>query len=337
MEKIKSILRGIFRRRSVFLFGGSLIAIVLSLFSDPDGHLSLIVRNSWFGDLGMGLSTLLGGLAMVQAIWAVSAAHWSRKWVFDYPEANLRKIFIKAMEHPIGAGLLSIAMSITFVGLLMVFSPRAHAGDLPTGFYKYGPVLKAEQERHWVSHPEAYDLAGLVEQEECASPKSVKCWNQTTSLKTSREEGASFGQITRAYRADGSLRFDSLASMRTQYRNELGEWSWSNVYTRPELAMRAIVLMSRDAAAPFRAAPDMLKFGDSAYNGGPNDVKKARRACALTKGCDPGKWFGNVELHCMKSRQPIYGGRSACDINLEHVRNVFLERSKKYEKAWAAL
>jgi hypothetical protein len=44
-----------------------------------------------------------------------------------------------------------------------------------------------------------------------------------------------------------------------------------------------------------------------------------------------------VERHCLKSRQPIYGSRSACDINREHVRNVFLVRRAKYAQAWAAL
>lgn len=331
------ILRAFTRHRSVFLFGGSLVALALSFLSDPDGEISKQIRNSWFGGLGIGLSTLLGGLALVQGIWAIALAHMSRKALADYPEADMRKLFAKAGEGPIGSGLALIAMAITFVGLLMVFAPRAHAADLPAGFYQYGPMLKAEQQHYWSAHPAPFYLAGLVEQESCVSLKSKGCWNPSSRLKTSREEGAGLGQITRAYRADGSLRFDALASLRNQYSEALGEWSWGNVYARPELQERAIVLMSKDAAAPFRAAQDALPMGDSSYNGGPADVQKARRACALTKGCDPSKWFNNVELHCMKSRQPIYGGRSACDINLEHVRNVFLVRSKKYEQAWAAL
>jgi len=35
----------------------------------------------------------------------------------------------------------------------------------------------------------------------------------------------------------------------------------------------------------------------------------------------------------LKSRQPLYGGRNACDINREHVHNVFLVRVEKYRKA----
>jgi hypothetical protein len=41
-----------------------------------------------------------------------------------------------------------------------------------------------------------------------------------------------------------------------------------------------------------------------------------------------------VERHCLKSRQPLYGNRSACDINREHVKNVFQVRLAKYERAF---
>ena len=138
------------------------------------------------------------------------------------------------------------------------------------------------------------------------------------------------GQITRAYRADGSLRFDALAGLRDQYGADLSGLSWDTVYSRPDLQLRALVLMSRDAARPFRGSTAWLHFGDAGYNGGVAGVQKERRACKLSAGCDPARWFGHVEAHCLKSRQPLYGGRSACDINREHVRNVFLVRRAKY-------
>lgn len=109
------------------------------------------------------------------------------------------------------------------------------------------------------------------------------------------------------------------------------------MYQRPDLQLRAIVLMSRDAYRPFHAAPAALAFGDAGYNGGVGNVQRERRACALVAGCDPGVWFGQVEQHCLKSKAALYGGRSACDINREHVRNVMLVRSAKYQIAWAAL
>lgn len=313
--KFLNLARALLRHRSLFLFCGAALALVGSLRSDPDG----------------GLATLLGGLAIAQGIWAVAAAHWARKALMDYPEADWRKLFARAGEGSTGAGLALLAAAVVFAALLMVFAPRATAADLPAGFGKYGPVLRAEQRRIWPAHPDPAALAALIEQESCVSLKSLKCWNPGAKLKTAREEGAGMGQITRAYRADGAQRFDTLASLRGQYGAELGEWSWSNVYTRPDLQLRAIVLMSRDAAAPFRASPAMLAFGDAGYNGGVGGVQRERRACALTAGCDPGQWFGHVERHCLKSRAALYGSRSACDINREHVHNVLLVRKAKYE------
>lgn len=303
------------RHRTLFLIGGALIATLLSWLTDPD----------------KGMSTLLGGLAIVQGVWAVAAAHWARKAVMDYPEANWHKFFTEALKSPEGAGLALIAGSIAFVGLLMVFSPRAHAAEaLPANAVKYLPVLKAEQVRLWPDHQDPALLAALVEQESCISLKHRFCWSPTAQLKSAREEGAGFGQITRAYRPDGTVRFDSLEGLRKQYASEMGALSWSNVYTRPDLQLRAMVLMSRDAARQFRSAPAMLAFADAAYNGGATGVQQERRACQLTAGCDAGQWFGHVATHCLKSRQPLYGGRDACDINREHVHSVLRVRRAKY-------
>jgi len=315
------ILKTIVRHRSLFLFGGAIVAALASLESDPD--------HGW--------ATALGGLSILQGIWAVAASHWARKALLDYPEADMRKLFARAGQDPVGAGLALIAIAILLVGLLAVFAPRAHAGELPAGAVRYMPVLKAEQERLWPDHPQPALLASLVEQESCISLRSPGCWNPGARLKTAREEGAGVGQITRAYTAGGAVRFDALADLREQYGTELGALSWANVYQRPDLQLRALVLMSRDSARQFRGTPAMLEFGDAGYNGGPAGVQRERRACAMSKECDPGKWFGNVEMHCLKSRQPLYGARSACDINREHVRSVMQVRAAKYITAWAAL
>lgn len=307
-------MRRFLRYRFLFLLVGTLVTAGFSFYSDPDS----------------GLSTILGGLAIAQGIWAVAAAHLGRKALTDYPEADQRRLFTKAAEDPVGAGLALIALAIVFVGLLLVFAPRAHADTLPAGFATYGPILKAEQAKYWADHPDPAILAALVEQESCASLKSPRCWNPAARLKSAREEGAGMGQITRAYRADGSLRFDALAGLRGQYGADLAGLSWDTVYQRPDLQLRALVLMSRDSARTFRGAPAWLAFGDAGYNGGVAGVQRERRACKLSAGCDPAQWFAHVEAHCLKSRQPLYGNRSACDINREHVRNVLLVRRTKY-------
>jgi hypothetical protein len=263
-------------------------------------------------------------------VWAIAAAHWARKALMDYPEADMQSLFREARRSATGAGLALIAGAIVFVGLLLVFAPRAHAGELPIGAIKYLPELRAEQQRLWPDHPDPALLASLIEQESCPSLRSRSCWNPAARLKTVREEGGGMGQTTRTWRKDGTLRFDALAEMRARHREELADLSWDTLYVRPDLQLRNVVLQSRDSFLPFRSAPAALAFGDAAYNGGIGGLQQERRACALTAGCEPGQWFGHVDLHCLKSHQPLYGGRSACDINREHVRNVLLVRRQKY-------
>jgi hypothetical protein len=143
------------------------------------------------------------------------------------------------------------------------------------------------------------------------------------------------GQITRAYNTNGTLRFDALAEMKRAYPKELAEWSWSNVYDRPDLQLRGLVLKLRGDYRYFlpysRDPVQALKFTDAAYNGGRGGVDRERRACKLSPWCDPAVWDGNVQKLCMKSKAPIYAGRSACDINRHHVHDVFDVRSGKYK------
>lgn len=184
--------------------------------------------------------------------------------------------------------------------------------------------------------PKSYLIASLIEHESCISLKHSRCWDPTSRLKTSREEGAGLFQITRAYRTDGRLRFDALAELRTKYKTELYELNWLNIYSRPDLQIRAGILKSKENYELFvkHAANtwEALAFADAAYNGGISGVNNERRACLLTNGCDHTKWFGHTENLCLKSKAALYGNRSACDINRHHVKDVLLIRASKYSE-----
>lgn len=311
------------RFRHLFLLGGGIIVLAALLFTDPDG----------------GVSTGMLMLKMVIPVLAILFAHVARKALFDYDEADFQSLLRKASESPTGAGLALVAIAIVIFGLLGLFGGNAHAQDvrtyIPAQAATYQSTLQAEQRKFWSDHPSPYLLASLVEQESCISLKSPRCWNPRSQLKTSREEGAGFGQITRAFRPDGTVRFDALSDMRKTHP-ALQDWSWMNVYQRPDLQLRALVLMSKDNFAALRVVADFqakLAFSDAAYNGGLGGVNSDRRACAVKHGCDPQKWFGNVEQSCTKSHAALYGNRSACDINREHVTNVMLVRGPKY-RGW---
>jgi hypothetical protein len=155
-------------------------------------------------------------------------------------------------------------------------------------------------------------------------------------LKTSREWGRGLGQVTTAYRVDGSVRFDKQAELRAQFASLRG-WSterWSD----PQYQLTAIVEMDRsifkrirDTATPREGIAFML----AAYNGGEAGLLQDRRLCANTRGCNPGFWFGHTELHSMKTRMVNKGyGKSAFEINREYPRNVLGIRLPKYAPYW---
>lgn len=201
----------------------------------------------------------------------------------------------------------------------------------PQAMQHLGPLRQQVDELMPGFQRPAY-FPALIEHESCITLTHPRCWNATSRLKTDREEGAGLGQLTRAYRSDGSLRFDALADARRLDPRGLNDLRWDTIYTRPDLQMRVVVLMTRanwNRLSPL--VPDPLAFADAAYNGGLGGVMNERRACKQRPSCDPDRWFGHVENHCLKSTRPLYAGRSACDINRHHVRDVLLTRIPKYE------
>lgn len=217
--------------------------------------------------------------------------------------------------------------------LLLCFNIHAQSVStyIPSQAYVHLPRLVTEQQTYWSDHPKPWLLGSLVEHESCISLKHSRCWNPQSRLKSAREEGAGLGQITRAYRADGTIRFDALQEIKSKHK-PLQELNWNNVYSRPDLQLRAVVLKMQDNYKYYQKYPDALAFADAAYNGGIGGLDKERRACFITSGCDSTRWFGNVENFCMKSKVALYGQRSACDINRHHVHDVLVTRAPKYKQ-----
>jgi len=76
---------------------------------------------------------------------------------------------------------------------------------------------------------------------------------------------------------------------------------------------------------------DRLAMAFAAYNGGGGGLASDRRACAGTHGCDPGKWFGNVERTSLKAKAAVPGyGQSFFQINRDYVRNIMIARRVRY-------
>lgn len=304
------------RFRYLFILGGSAAVLAALLLTDPD----------------QGVSTAMLLLGVVTPLIAVLFAHLARKALHDYPEADARKLFAMAGGSPIGAGLALVALAIVISALLGLFGRAAHAHEIHPRALALAPSLKAEVDQHWPDIPMRSYVPALISHESCISYRHSRCWSPTSQLKTHREEGAGLGQLTRAWRPDGTTRFDALAEMRDRHP-ALRELDWATIYNRPDLQIRTLVLQSRGNFLALRTVVDpmqRLAMADAAYNGGLRGVENERRACHITTGCDPQQWWGHVERTCLKSRAPLYGTRSACDINRHHVKDVLLVRSQWY-------
>ena len=233
-----------------------------------------------------------------------------------------------------GKGLRALLLFLAIAGAAQAQTASTY---IPTGARQYAPMLVDRQRVIWPGAFEPWTLGGLVEQESCISLQHSKCWNPRAELKTSREYGVGLGQITVAYNADGSQRFNKFEELKREYAS-LHAWRWENRYD-PSYQLTAIVELTRalwGKMPPAIDATNRWAFTLSSYNGGAGALLQDRRLCANTAGCDTRRWFNNVETTSLKSRvpQPAYGGRSWFSINREYVRNVVIIRRPKYKAFW---
>lgn len=196
-------------------------------------------------------------------------------------------------------------------------------------------LVKSESIRLMPDMPYPYYFGALIEHESCISLTHSRCWSPTSQLKSQREIGIGLSQLTKAYNTDGSVRFDVLTDLAKRHKQELRELSWDTVRDRPDLQIRAMILLSRsnyNALYTIQNPYERLAMTDVAYNGGLGGLQKERRVCGLSANCDPNKWFDNVERYCLKSKKPIYAGRSACTISRNHPVDTLKHRMPKYKK-----
>lgn len=213
----------------------------------------------------------------------------------------------------------------------------AHGSSVPPGARRYAPLLAEKQATIWPKVPDPWTLGGLVEQESCVSLRSRRCWNPRAQLKTYREYGFGFGQITIAYNRNGSERFNKFKELKREYAS-LHAWRWDDRFN-PGYQLAAVVEMVHGLwhrMPPAHDATSHWAFTLSSYNGGRGGLLQDRRYCANSRHCDPTRWFGNVETHSLKSRvpHPAYGGQSWYSINRGYVRNVLKIRRAKYRQFW---
>lgn len=98
-----------FRFRNVYMFGGSVLVLLITLLTDPD---SQIIEN-----LGFGSGAIASLVILVKSVLYVTMLHFSRRALADY--LDLEEVIKNAMRTSEGSGkvvqgigLLSIAIAI---------------------------------------------------------------------------------------------------------------------------------------------------------------------------------------------------------------------------------
>jgi len=204
------------------------------------------------------------------------------------------------------------------------------------------PIVKQEVNALDAGFHPSY-MASAIEKESCISLTHSKCWSPTARLLTHwdkskrvrREHGQGLGQFTRTWYRNGRIRFDTLTELTTKYRTRLNGLNWDTIEKRPDLQVRAMVLLLLETWNTLPTSMDTnnrFSMTVSAYNAGKGRLANDRRTCKLKRNCNPNVWVNNVA----KIRAPgfstniLYGKRTAWDINRGHVHEVMNVRRNKY-------
>lgn len=229
------------------------------------------------------------------------------------------------------------ALAFIFLGICSFFfgaNARADSFEgLPPGAKVGLPLLQKTADKFWPEAPYRSVLAGQIEQETCITLKHSKCFTPRAELKTSREWGRGYGQMTTAYNKDGSVRFDAAADAK-KLDKALSAWDHNLDPYNPEFNMMAFVLMDRNVYKSFSFVPngvERLAFMLASYNGGTGGTLKDRTLCRNTPGCKPDVWFGNVEKYSFKNKIAAKGyGKSFFEINRSYPRIILFQRAHRY-------
>ena len=244
---------------------------------------------------------------------------------FLFPHIKLGALIHKASESSIGAAIVFFG-TVLFI-MMIVFVSMARADTMTDRARPHIPVLQENYQKYWPDAPYKHYMPAQIEQE--------SLWKQFAQLKTSRELGRGFSQMTIAYRADGSVRFNKYVEARQRFA-ELRGWDWQNDAFNTEYNLLFVVLEDHRNFLTYRNfSDDMSRWAATlvCYNAGCGTVNTRYSICKTTPDCDSSKWFGGLDSVAStgeKSAQ-IYGRNLAGERN-KYPRTVIYVRSPKYEE-----
>ena len=262
------------------------------------------------------LSAVALVLLLADALFAAKA-----KWGL-FPTLDIDEAIKTAQSTPLGSALVWLGFVALLATILFLVVPSgARAENLPAGARQHLPVLAAAVEQHWPGAPLAQIMAGQVEQE--------SGWKERATLKTSRELGRGLVQLTIAYRADGSERFNA-------YRDLSGKtfaaWDWRNDPYNVRYQLTYLTLRDKgDFTAMRRLMVNDAEAWRAAlvcYNAGKGRVLQ-RRAQAKLAGLPADRWQGGLDRAYTRGEAALLYGRPLYQAVNEYPVVIF-KRSAKY-------
>ncbi len=103
---------GFFRKRNNYLYSAGLLVLVLYFLTDP--YFGLIQH------LPVGGGTVATILILLKGLLYVSLLHFTRKFIFDYNEADFQKLALKGAETSVGAAVTLVGFSIMMIAFAIV-------------------------------------------------------------------------------------------------------------------------------------------------------------------------------------------------------------------------
>lgn len=280
-----------------------------------------IVR--YFGNSLDDVATLIFNLsACFLAVIIIDLAFDKRKGWGIFPTLDVDNSIRRAQSTPVGAALVWLGFIILFVSILFIAVPRAHGAILDKA-KPYLPQLSNAIDRCWPGLTMRQFPAGQVEKE--------SGWNPRATLKTSRELGRGFSQLTIAWDKTGKERFNSFKDA-MDYR-ELQGWNWRNNPFDVGYQLKALVLRDRDSFRQVRPFvvndAEALKIAAVIFNAGDGRYR-ARKVYAKLHGFKTDRWSGGLELaHGPKENATLYGEKLWVTVN-RYPTTVF-QLSTKYQ------
>lgn len=197
------------------------------------------------------------------------------------------------------------------------FAKLSHWKQYRKTYYKW-------QEQMWPELKPTNLVAAQIWQE--------SLWNPRAELKTSREYGFGLGQMTKAWRKSGQIRFDKFKEATQKYK-ELRDWEWKDRWD----VNKQIMFVFKEDYMLFKRfenySDDLLtKYALmlSAYNGGITLLLREINMCKSSSSCNHRLWFCNIATKAARSTKKYKGyGKSFFDINREYPLHIMFKHTTK--------